>query len=192
MQVVYPVIDILIVHQEDSYHWNKGKLFNAAFNEMGKNYNHIILHDVDFIPNKSVDYSPCAVPTLLATECSQFGYGHCYPTFFGGVVGISAEHYKLINGFSNQFKGYGAEDDMLYKSVIAKGLIPDKRYGNRFECFDHPRPKRDEEYQHNLRVLGQGRDFSDGLDSTTYKVIGTDIQTKQITYLYIDTLNDYR
>jgi len=37
-----------------------------------------------------------------------------YSTLFGGIEAFSVEHFKLINGFSNQFFGWGGEDDNLY------------------------------------------------------------------------------
>jgi len=37
-----------------------------------------------------------------------------YSTLFGGIEAFSTEHFQLINGFSNQFFGWGGEDDNLY------------------------------------------------------------------------------
>ena len=37
-----------------------------------------------------------------------------YSTLFGGIEAFSTDHFKLINGFSNQFFGWGGEDDNLY------------------------------------------------------------------------------
>ena len=37
-----------------------------------------------------------------------------YNTIFGGVGAFSREHFELVNGFSNEFWGWGGEDDDLY------------------------------------------------------------------------------
>jgi len=37
-----------------------------------------------------------------------------YSTLFGGIEAFSTEHFQLVNGFSNQFFGWGGEDDNLY------------------------------------------------------------------------------
>jgi hypothetical protein len=34
-----------------------------------------------------------------------------YETYFGGIVALTPEQYKQINGFSNFFWGWGGEDD---------------------------------------------------------------------------------
>ena len=34
-----------------------------------------------------------------------------YDTIFGGISNILKEHFELINGFSNRYFGWGAEDD---------------------------------------------------------------------------------
>jgi len=53
-----------------------------------------------------------------------------YDTLFGGIEAFSTEHFQLVNGFSNQFFGWGGEDDNLYDrfgpSVINKwnGKLP--------------------------------------------------------------------
>jgi hypothetical protein len=158
---------IAVIEDIGNSPWNKGLLFNIGYELLAKDHKYLILHDVDFIPVVGkVDYSYCPVPTMIAGESSQFDYRLTYPTFFGGVVILSKEHYQLVNGFSNLFKGYGGEDDLLYRSFIKKGITPSTKNG-RFECFAHPRPKREDEYQHNLRVLAAGRDFTEGLSTIT-------------------------
>lgn len=171
MQRWFPELRIAVIEQLDNQPWNKGMLFNAGYKELAADYDYIIQHDVDFIPVVgSVDYSYCDVPTMIAGEASQFDYRLTYPTFFGGVVVMSKEHYELTNGFSNLFKGYGGEDDFMRKSLIQKGIQTAVKPG-RFECFAHPRPKREEHYQHNCRVLAGNRDFTEGLSTVSYKVI---------------------
>ena len=200
LQRYFSHIPVCVVEQADTNVWNKGLLFNAAVSEVGQEYDYYILHDVDFIPDPSVDYSPTDVPCLLSTECSQFDYTHLYPTFFGGVVGIPKEMYYLINGFSNKFRGYGGEDDLLYNSFIQKGIQPIKCNGNRFENFIHPRPDirpgsqfyNSGDYQNNLKLAVSPRDFTEGLSTSTYTVVSKEvhhrsIQNIPVIHIKIDT-----
>lgn len=158
-------LTICVCEQIDNGPWNKGLLFNIGYKLLAHDYDYIIQHDVDFIPvYDKVDYGPCDTPCMVAGEASQFNYRLTYPTFFGGVVILSKEHFEITNGHSNLFKGYGGEDDLQYRSFINKGVKPGVKNG-RFECFAHPRPKRNDWYQHNLRVLAAGRDFNEGLSN---------------------------
>lgn len=169
----FPNLDIAVIEQCDNNIWNKGLLYNVGYKLLAADYDYVILHDVDFIPSRGVDYSYCEVPTLISTECSQFNYGQCYPAFFGGVVGVNKDHYDTINGFSNRFRGYGGEDDSFYQSFISKGITPQRREENRFENFTHPRPDsrpgtqffNSADYQNNLKLATSPRDFSDGLSN---------------------------
>lgn len=180
MRVEFPEMNIAIIEQDDNLPWNKGLLFNAGFKELSEEYDYIILHDIDFIPEQGkVDYSYCEIPTMIAAEASQFDYKLCYPQFFGGVVVVSKEHYNLVNGFSNQFKGYGGEDDLFYRSFQDKN-IPLATKTGRFECFAHPRPKREEHYRHNLTILGSGRNYSEGLSTVEYEITSLDYKSDYI------------
>ncbi len=188
LQRYFPTIPVCIAEQDDNGTWNKGLLFNAAVTEIGSEYGYYILHDVDFIPHPTVNYSPTELPCLLSTECSQFNYTHLYPTFFGGVVGISKEMYYWVNGFSNMFRGYGGEDDLLYASFIQKDIQPIKCSGNRFENFIHPKPDirpgsqfyNTADYQNNLTLAVSPRDFNEGLSTSEYQVTSKEIIQRNI------------
>ncbi len=188
-------LTIVVVEQSDITVFNKGLLFNIGYKVLSPYYDYVILHDVDFVPVAGkVDYGYCDTPTLLSTECSQFDYGHCYDKFFGGVVGLTKEHYELVNGFSNLFRGWGGEDDLFYNSFVQKGITPTKRMGNRFENFAHPRLDNrpqigkdfyNPDYQNNLRLCQSPRDYSDGLSTLEQFCRGYEIVAQEPKYIHI-------
>ncbi len=195
LQKHFSYIPVVVVEQADTKTWNKGMLFNTAYQEVGKDYDYMILHDVDFIPVPgAVDYSFCEQPTMVAGAASQFNYKLYYPTFFGGVVICSNEHFELANGFSNQFRGYGGEDDSFRNSFIQKGLKPQVKMG-RFECFAHPKPNiwpgsdfyKSAEYQHNLKLATQARNFVDGLDNYKDYMESCTIEKTYYTHIKVIT-----
>jgi N-terminal domain of galactosyltransferase/N-terminal region of glycosyl transferase group 7 len=190
MHEFYSHLTVAVIQQADTRTWNKGLLYNTGYHLLAKDYDYIILHDIDWLPVVGkVDYSPTEVPCMIGGEASQFNYQLQFPTFFGGVVVCSKEHYELINGFSNRYRGYGGEDCDLRNSFVQKGIQPIYKMG-RFECFAHPKPDitigsdfwKSADYQNNWKLVHEPRDFFEGL-STCMDMIES-IQT-DMTHNYI-------
>jgi beta-1,4-galactosyltransferase 2 len=57
------------------------------------------------------DYSYVSVPTHLAAEAEQFGFKLPYQGYFGGVTLFDKHSFIKVNGYSNDYWGWGAEDD---------------------------------------------------------------------------------
>jgi predicted glycosyltransferase involved in capsule biosynthesis len=47
------------------------------------------------------------------------------PSYFGGIVLFTANVFESINGFPNNFWGWGGEDDEIFRRVKQKGLVID-------------------------------------------------------------------
>ncbi len=93
--------------------FNKGRVMNAAFLEALKTDDKIdcfIFHDVDLIPEDDRTLYSCPpYPRHLSVEIDKFDYILPYDDLVGGVFAISREHYRLTNGYSNMFWGWGGE-----------------------------------------------------------------------------------
>jgi len=59
----------------------------------------------------------------MCSALDKFRYVLLYPDLFGGVVAITKNHYQLVNGYSNQFEGWGGEDDDFYNRIKYKHLM---------------------------------------------------------------------
>lgn len=155
--------DIVIVEQEAGKPFNRAKLLNVGFLE--SDFDYFVFHDIDMIP-VGVDYSPseCA---HLAGRASQFGGRLPYPTYFGGVTMFSRECFEVVDGYSNDFWGWGSEDDEMYNNVVGKGFIPEYRAG-RFRSLPHKQADRSYHPENIKRNLA-GR--LTGLKDCEYKVI---------------------
>jgi len=86
-----------------------------------------------------VDYSECSVPMQLSAEIDRFNYKTPYLESAGGIVSANQEHWRKINGFSNEYFGWGGEDDELHHRFRLTQLLygdcypfcktSDKRFG---------------------------------------------------------------
>lgn len=105
--------ELIVVEQDDAKAFNRGKLLNIGFKYAKKlKCNYVVFHDVDMLP-EAVDYSYCDHPIHLATERVDFD------EYFGGVTLFPVEHFEKINGYSNDYWGWGFEDDdLLYRCKV--------------------------------------------------------------------------
>ena len=112
---------ILIVNQDDAKPFNRGVLCNIGFKEAKKyRCDYVAFHDVDKVPIRA-DYSYPSHPVHLITSDLPF------ESYFGGITLFNVEDFEKINGFSNEYWGWGYEDDDLLYRCIKKNLILDSR-----------------------------------------------------------------
>lgn len=110
---------IYIVEQSnDNRKFNRGKLLNIGFDYAKRNNNKhdvFIFHDVDLLPGDDLGswYSrfPRA-PIHIARVWNRYSNN---PKYFGGIVSFSASDMRRINGYPNNFWGWGGEDDEMQK-----------------------------------------------------------------------------
>ena len=133
--------EIFIVEQADDKPFNRGKLLNVGYKYALKNgCDYFVFHDVDMLPEE-VDYSYSNKPLHLATHLQEHDYETTFFDYFGGVTMFTKEDFKTINGFSNEYWGWGFEDDDLLIRCIESDLDIDKENsGNsdviEFESFE--------------------------------------------------------
>lgn len=114
--------EIFIVEQADDKPFNRGKLLNAGYKyAVNKGCDYFVFHDVDMLP-EDVDYSYSDKPLHLATHLQEHDYETTFFDYFGGVTMFTKEDFKTINGFSNDYWGWGFEDDDLLIRCLDAGL----------------------------------------------------------------------
>jgi predicted glycosyltransferase involved in capsule biosynthesis len=161
---------VYVIEQTDGKPFNRAKLLNIGADIAFKDgATHIITHDVDMIPVK-VDYTPtdCA---HLATQCSQFQYRMPYSRYFGGVNIYSREVFEKVNGYSNNYWGWGAEDDDMLLRCEKAGVKIERR-NCIFESLAHKSNLEPLTHQSNCEYLRSGYDYSkDGLNTLDYSIV---------------------
>lgn len=136
---------IYVIEQVPGKLFNRGKLMNIGYSIAKKNCDYISIHDVDMLPEeKCCNYSYCSYPTQLATYISRWDYRlvvgnlDVRKSCWGGVSIVPNDCYEMVNGFSNDYWGWGPEDQDFYHRCITNGL-PFKRRDGRYYCLDHER-----------------------------------------------------
>jgi hypothetical protein len=113
---------IFIIEQSDDKPFNRGKLLNVGYKYACKNEcDYFVFHDVDMLP-EDVDYSYSDKPLHLATHLQEHDYETTFFDYFGGVTMFNKEDFNLINGFSNEYWGWGFEDDDLLIRCLESNL----------------------------------------------------------------------
>ena len=119
--------EIFIVEQADDKPFNRGRLLNAGYKYAVDNgCDYFVFHDVDMLP-EDVDYSYSNKPLHLATHLQEHDYETTFFDYFGGVTMFTKEDFKTINGFSNEYWGWGFEDDDLLVRCIEADLELDNQ-----------------------------------------------------------------
>lgn len=141
---------ILIVTQDDNKPFNRAKLLNIGF-DLAKDCDWFAFHDIDMLPVDS-DYSFVDGPTHLATMVEQFNYSLPYDGYFGGVTLFDKDSFEKINGYSNEYWGWGAEDDdVLFRCNIMG--VETFRKGCKYRSLQHERKIDQVPYRDNLNRL---------------------------------------
>ncbi|KAK8396008.1 hypothetical protein O3P69_005234 [Scylla paramamosain] len=117
---------IVVVEQTAAAAFNRAKLFNIGFVETLKldHYDCFIFHDVDLLPLNDYNTYGCTHhPRHMYSALDTFRYNLPYRTLFGGAIAMQRVHFQKVNGFSNKFYGWGAEDDDMYERISNVGLV---------------------------------------------------------------------
>ena len=109
---------IFVIEQsQDGLKFNRGQLLNVGFDVASREgYNNFVFHDVDLLPSpelkKYYTSIPSNEPVHIAAAWDRYNKN---PEYFGGIVAFNKDMFNKINGYPNNFWGWGGEDDELYK-----------------------------------------------------------------------------
>ena len=158
--------------------FNRAYLVNAGFRESEKSgCDYVAMHDVDLLPiNPAIQYK---YPENNAYHVSshELHPKYDYPTFIGGILLISRDNYKKVNGMSNKYWGWGLEDDEFYVRMRRGNIMVERPTGirtGRSGTFRHihssKERSRDQAKCYNQRNLTRRLDKETGVSNTVYTV----------------------
>lgn len=191
---------IFIVQQKDNNRFNRASLINVGFLYTQKDFDYIAMHDVDLLPindNLKYDY-PISGPLHISSPKTHPKYH--YDTFIGGILLVKKEDYMLVNGMSNNYWGWGLEDDEFYVRLKDANLTVTRPSNittgidNTFRhIHDKTYRKRDMRKCYNQQEVTRRRDRRTGLLDVNYKLLGTNsvaIDGLNITVLNVELICD--
>ena len=151
---------IYLIEQNDNGIFNRAKLLNIGFELASSEFDWdcYFFHDIDLIIENDENIYTCKdypsktkAKTKTKTKTnekiakhylvawSKTNYKLKYKTFFGGITAITKNAMLEINGLSNEFWGWGGEDDDFYNRLLAKNyqiIRPDKTLA-RYKMIPH-------------------------------------------------------
>lgn len=167
---------IFVVEQDGNLTFNKGRIMNAAFKEALKMFNFqcAVFHDVDLIPEDDRNMYTCPVmPRHMSVAIDEMNYRLAYGYLVGGVLNMRVEHFQKVNGYSNMYWGWGAEDDDMAYRILHEGLKIFRPPSNvaRYQMIRHKKRKPTSwRIRERLLRTAVKRYHLDGLNSVQYTV----------------------
>eukprot|EP01039_Chlorochromonas_danica_P006211 gene6211-6849_t len=115
----------IIEQSNDGRKFNRGKLLNVGFLLAVQDRATVfIFHDVDLLPSRDLlpfyTKVPTNGPVHIAKRWDRYNKNNRY---FGGIAVFSQEGYERINGYPNNYWGWGGEDDELRNRIEATGTV---------------------------------------------------------------------
>lgn len=173
-------MEIIVAEQMDDKPLRRGALRNEAARVSSGQV--LILHDVDYLPDLNVKYwwnnfddevvRPVKTVQFVNMDLSNreetdipTGYRHFKKSiddnFFGGVLCITADAFRKINGYNPMFEGWGLEDDEFRERIIQNKLNIRNGDSN-FLALPHPDSfKNDDLFRRNQELFQQRKRYID-------------------------------
>ena len=193
---------VIVVEQEEGQLFNRGLLLNIGFNEYKNKSQFFFTHDVDIVPNEKCVNELYTKTNTIETGIIGIYNSHC--NTLGGIIKFTPDIFLKINGFPNNFWGWGVEDKALqnrveymnisiHKNILnndnnrfnyftIKNDINDRKQDNSFNLktnFEYDTfntLKKEEQYKHVM---------SSGLNNLEYKIISRENITNTIEIIKV-------
>ena len=139
--------DIYIINQNNFDKFNRGILLNIGYYIAKKNklYQRYILHDVDSYPDQDLfNLYFSNLDKNIHFASPHLGYKYNFENFLGGVFGIKPDDFEKINGFPNNFFGWGGEDDSFYNRLAINNIKVYRPSKGKYYLEEHDKPKPNE------------------------------------------------
>lgn len=169
-----------MISQDDNEVFNRAMLFNVGYSEAvnlsDTKWDCLVFHDVDLLPEDDRNLYTCPdQPRHMSVAVDKFKYLLPYKDLFGGVSAMSVQHFNLVNGFSNQYWGWGGEDDDMAKRLVSNKLKITRYKSDiaRYTMIKHQRENSNKPNPNRHKLLQTSKTFQlrDGLNNLNYTLL---------------------
>jgi hypothetical protein len=117
------VFRILVVEQEPGGLFNRGKLINVGMHYAASVSDYYCLHDVDAVPLEANYACPSQPLRLVNRIVGEEGESQRTDYYFSGAISLRKEQAFAANGYSNEYWGWGKEDDDFFFRLLLAGYL---------------------------------------------------------------------
>ena len=205
MEPFYDFHIFLIEQSNDGNKFNIGKLKNIGFdlaNKDGRKWDNYVFTDIDMIPDHPILLMYAKKwkgPLSCAYRGTRYSESRNVPTFFGGQILVKKKDFQTVNGYPNNFYGWGKEDEALFYRFVSNqipilfpkkgGIIDLEEYGTIERKMNTLKNKKE-----NKAIEKTMEDMSswktNGLSNLKYKVIETNHIDETITQYTVDLMKE--
>ena len=175
IQEFMPNTKVIVIEQCEGKLFNRGKILNVGFKEYSDKTKYFITNDVDINPTK------LCIETYYNRYVDKEHVLGIYTSFhdtLGGVIKIRSTIFNKINGFPNNFWGWGVEDKAFQNRCeyfnIKKitSLTDNIDHPMFFKIFDDIKDKFiDKKHYEDRRVENKKKNFKKKTDKDKKKLI---------------------
>jgi hypothetical protein len=130
---------IFVIEQEATGLFNRGRLINIGAAYAADASDYFCLHDVDAVPQVANYQCPSQPLRLVATIVTEHRRTTRPSYYFSGAISIRKEQLWRANGYSNEYWGWGKEDDDLFFRLLLAGYLC--FFDTQGEFLDLPNPR---------------------------------------------------
>lgn len=194
---IIPNVEVLIVEQIEGKKFNRGAVINIGYNYYNQSDYYYITQDVDTNPNDTS--LPYYAQDLNSNEILSI---YSYSGSVGGIAKFKGKDFIEINGFPNDFWGWGHEDkDFKNRILFYNKLINRIFTENNNGCVDvfldnHNREDSGkyflayEIWDKLTKVQQEKYIVNNGLSTLKYDIIKEELLLENVKKITVDILCD--
>ncbi|KAL3085014.1 hypothetical protein niasHS_010083 [Heterodera schachtii] len=187
---------IFVVEQATNQTFNRAKLMNVGFVEASRLYDWqcFVFHDVDLLPEDDRNLYSCPEhPRHMSVAVDKFDYTLPYAQIFGGATAMTRKQFERVNGYSNDYWGWGGEDDDISYRLAYAGFkisrYPAKIARYKMVKHEHDGMNPSNDCRWELLDKTKKRWRQDGLSNLNYTLLSTTFH-RMYTNFVVDLLED--